>query len=243
VKPFNGFARTCSAQFSPNDRYLALSTTIGDNPGIQLWTLQGGSSSDLGDGLTATLVKSLPGRFYDLQFAPDGESLVYNSLAPPGVYVWKFEAAAQGRLLPSNIFGPGEFYPQLESLTADGSRLMLRSFRKQVVTMDVATGTKISSFSTIDSQRDHASPGSPSLCLSPDDSKVAMNSPTTLGVNFWDAKTISLLFSLPDQDGTIYWVAWSPDSQRLAVSRSNGDIAIWNLTDIQQVITKIRLTP
>jgi serine/threonine protein kinase/WD40 repeat protein len=239
----NGFARTCSAQFSPDDRYLALATTIGDHPGIQLWTFQGGSSTGTEDGFDARLAKSLPGRFYNLHFTPDGESLVYNSLDPPGVYVWKFETAAPSRLLTSDIFGPGEFYPQLESLTADGSQLLLRSFRKQVVTMDVATGTKISSFSPIDSQRGHASPGGPSLCLSPDDTKIAMNSPTALGVNIWDAKTMSLLYSLPDQNGTIYWVAWSPDSRRLAVSRSNGEIAIWNLKEIQQVLAKIGLNP
>jgi WD40 repeat protein len=70
-----------------------------------------------------------------------------------------------------------------------------------------------------------------------------MNSPTALGVNIWDAKTMSLLYSLPDQNGTIYWVAWSPDSRRLAVSRSNGEIAIWNLKEIQQVLAKIGLNP
>jgi YD repeat-containing protein len=113
--------------------------------------------------------------------------------------------------------------------------------QRQVVTLDVATGKKISSFSTIDSKSDRGAATAANLCLSPDDTKLAMASRSGLGVDIWDPKTGRLGYSLPDGDGTVYWLAWNPDGQRLAVSRSNGDIAIWNLKDIQQVLTKIGL--
>jgi WD40 repeat protein len=238
----NGHAATWSAQFSPNGRYLAMATYSPSGiPGIQIWTLQRGSSIGTEDGLTAKAVKSLPGRFYDLQFTPDGASLFYDSVDPDGRYIWKFETEAPPRLVTSDIYHG--VHPQTESFSADGRQLLVCASKRQVATLDVVTGTKISSFSTIDSQGDRAGTVVPSVCLSPDDSKVAVNSRTGLGVDIWDPKTGRLLYSLPDQNGTVYWLAWSPDSQRLAVSRSNGDIAIWNLKDIQQILTRIGLNP
>jgi WD40 repeat protein len=64
-----------------------------------------------------------------------------------------------------------------------------------------------------------------------------------LGVEIWDPKTGKWLYSLPEESGTVYWLAWSPDSRRLAVSRDNGDIAIWNLGEVEQILAKLGLTP
>ena len=60
-------------------------------------------------------------------------------------------------------------------------------------------------------------------------------------MDLWDLQTGRLLYSLPDEEGTLWWLAWSPDSQRLAVSRSNGDIAIWNLKEVERVLAKLGL--
>ena len=48
-----------------------------------------------------------------------------------------------------------------------------------------------------------------------------------------------LQMSLPKQD----WLAWSPDSRRLAVSRDNGNFAIWDLEIVNQVLSKLGLNP
>ncbi len=79
------------------------------------------------------------------------------------------------------------------------------------------------------------------VCLSPDGTKLALGSPSNLGVEVWDPLAGRMLYSLPDQNGTVYWVAWSPDSRRLAISRSNGDIAIWNLPEVERVLTELGL--
>ena len=79
------------------------------------------------------------------------------------------------------------------------------------------------------------------LCLSPDGTKLAITSASSLGVDLWDPKTGRPLYSLPDQEGTVWWLAWSPDSQRLAVSRSDGDIAVWNLKEVERVLAKLGL--
>jgi len=236
-------ATTWSAQFSPNGRYLAMATYSPSGiPGIQIWTLQRGSSIGTEDGLTAKAVKSLPGRFYNLQFAPDGESLFYDSLEPDGKYIWKFETEAPPRLV-SSVLIDGGVHGQTESFSAAGRQLLVIDSKRQILTLDVATGREISSFSTIDTKRYPTWASVGKVCLSPDDTTMATASRTGLGVDIWDPKTGRLLYSLPDENGTVYWLEWSPDSQRLAVSRSNGDIAIWNLKDIQQILTRIGLNP
>ncbi len=48
-------------------------------------------------------------------------------------------------------------------------------------------------------------------------------------MDIWDFKTGTRLYSLPDEPGTVYWLAWSQDSRRVAIARDNGKIAIWDL--------------
>ena len=51
------------------------------------------------------------------------------------------------------------------------------------------------------------------------------------------------MYSLPEHQDNVYRLAWSPDSQRLAISRSNGDIANWNLPEIERVLAGLGLSP
>jgi len=60
---------------------------------------------------------------------------------------------------------------------------------------------------------------------------------------YWDCENQYLLYSLPEQEGIIYYFAWSPDGKRLAVSRSNGDIDIWSIAEIERVLADIKLWP
>ena len=107
--------------------------------------------------------------------------------------------------------------------------------------MDVVTGTNAASFSTISAKQSRLTGGDVDLCLSPDGNKLANTSASSLGVVIWDPATGRLLYSLPDQEGTLWWLAWSQDNQRLAVSRSNGDIAVWNLNEVERVLVKLGL--
>jgi len=79
--------------------------------------------------------------------------------------------------------------------------------------------------------------------VSPDGSKVAVANHNGLGVNIYDLATGRRLYSLPDEPGSIWWLAWDPDNRRLAVSRSNGDISLWNLTAVEEVLKQAGLTP
>ena len=70
-----------------------------------------------------------------------------------------------------------------------------------------------------------------------------MVTPSGLGVDLRDPATGKLLCTLPDEPGSIWWLAWSPDSQRLAVSRANGDITIWNLNEVEAQLLRLELKP
>ena len=117
----------------------------------------------------------------------------------------------------------------------------MKGTNSEIVTLDVATGNRTSSFPTGDSKAARADVWN--FCLSPDGSKLAFDTRSVLGVEVWDPKTGKMLYSLPEENGTVYWLAWSPDSQRLAVSRDNGEIAIWNLREVEQVLVKLGLNP
>ena len=72
---------------------------------------------------------------------------------------------------------------------------------------------------------------------------MSMSSANARGVDVWNPRTGLLILALPEQTGTVYWLAWSPDGQRLAVSRSDGSVAIWDLTEIERVLAALELTP
>lgn len=79
------------------------------------------------------------------------------------------------------------------------------------------------------------------LRASPDESKLAMVTPSGLGVDLRETATGKLLYTLPEEPGSIWWLAWSPDSQRLAVTRANGDIAVWNLKELESQLALLGL--
>ena len=63
------------------------------------------------------------------------------------------------------------------------------------------------------------------------------------GVNVHDLASGRRLYSLPDDPGSIWWLAWHPNGQRLAVARSDGDISLWNLTAVQAEMARVGLAP
>ncbi len=51
------------------------------------------------------------------------------------------------------------------------------------------------------------------------------------------------LYTLPEAPGSIWGLAWSQDSQRLAIPRANGEIAVWNLREVEAQLSAIGLAP
>ena len=73
--------------------------------------------------------------------------------------------------------------------------------------------------------------------------KLAISSESERGVDIWDFKTGTRIYSLPDEPGTVYWLAWSQDSRRVSIARDNGKIAIWDLDTVNQILARLGLNP
>jgi serine/threonine protein kinase/WD40 repeat protein len=235
-RPGNG----CSAQFSPDGHYLA---TAGDfTNGVKIWTIEPQPGRP-NDGLEVKLVKSWKGTGMGLEFAPDGRSLVFHEFLDWSadykggpLYEWALDNSAEPRQLASQIIGG----IQWGGFTPDGRHLVAMDAAGDILTLEVATGTRISTFHFDDPLLKRSEVG---IQPSPDGSKVAVTFITPFGetVSILDLKLGKQLYSLPPQIGTVYWLTWSPDSRRLAVSYDNGDIAIWNLETVEQVLAKLGL--
>jgi WD40 repeat protein len=113
---------------------------------------------------------------------------------------------------------------------------------REVTLLEPSTGRVIRNFPT-------RTPGEvtqstvKNMRVSPDESRLAMASVSGLSVELWNPATGKLMYSLPEELGTIWWLAWSPDSQKLAVSRANGEIAIWNLKEVEAQLAQLGLQP
>ena len=81
------------------------------------------------------------------------------------------------------------------------------------------------------------------LASSPDGRMAAITSTSQTGVMIWNASSGQHLYSIPDEQGAITDVVWSPDGKRIAVARSYGDLSIWNLPQFDAMLSQIGLAP
>jgi WD40 repeat protein len=227
-----GPGRTWSAEFSPDGRYLA---TTGGNE-TRIWMIEPGTTTGAKGGPYIKLVTSWPKAGRSLVLAPDSRSLAfYHPFS--AVYWLDLETTTPARLVTTdNLAGV-----QAESFTPDSRQLMVMDTSREIVTLDVATGKRVSSVPTGEAK--DANGFVNNFCLSPDGAKLAFDTPSMQSVEVWDPRVGQRLYSLPEAPGTVYWLAWSPDSRRLAVARANGHIAIWNLETVNQILTRLGLNP
>ena len=155
----------------------------------------------------------------------------------PSLFLWNLDGQDKPRCLATK---PNSTVQTL-SFTPTGRELVFQNEARSVVTLDVASGKQTTSFSTIEAGQRHLWGAEYCLSLSPDGTQLALTSPSSLEVDLWDPRTGRRLYTLPGQHGTVWWLAWSPDSRRLAVSRSNGDIDVWNLNEAERVLAGLGL--
>ena len=167
-------------------------------------------------------------------FSPDNRHVAFYK---DGLCLWDLDTNAP----PQRVSTDTKSSVQCATFTPDGRQLLTLNRSREVVTLDVATGNRVSSFPT--SEAKNAQAFDYMLCLSPDGSKLAISSESERGLDIWDIKTGTRLYSLPEEAGTVYWLAWSPDSRRVAIARDNGKIAIWDLNTVGQILAKLGLNP
>jgi serine/threonine protein kinase/WD40 repeat protein len=237
---------TYCVRFSPDGRYLAVGADV-----TRVWALDAAHSAETKTTLHVTPLSSWDGIAMDPIFSPDSRLLAFCSLYdenlhPPErwgdsdrpLYLWDFASNDQPRRIASRVLGQ----IQCAGFTPDGRQLLAVNASGDIVALEIATGKVVSSAHAHEPQFDRAAV---SICPSPDGSKIAVTitPPSGGAVSILDSRLGKRLYLLPAETGAIYWLAWSPDSNRLAVSRDNGKIAIWNLAEIQHVLAGVGLSP
>jgi WD40 repeat protein/tRNA A-37 threonylcarbamoyl transferase component Bud32 len=237
--PFSSFAfRIRAKAWSPDGKrlatasYYSITDPAKDNFGkVRIW-----------DAATAETLLVLPGlsqRVWSLAWSPNGRRLATVTHAGSNNSITKWKAtlwnAATGKDLASFHFEqeiadyrPGhEGYPIHLTFSADGKRIAVASIKK-VILFDAATGAQGLVLG------ESAGP----LAWSPDSRRLATRATSpgiaqqSRGVVIWDLPPSGagkILQTLPDRQGGIQALLWTPDGKRLLTGGKNNTIKIWNL--------------
>ena len=244
--------QTWQAELTDDNRYLVTTTVdnISGQGALTIWSCTIDESGTPETQFKVKQLESFPGQTIDCALAPDNRHLAFirqkgtRRFRERELYLYDLKDLPAGtkepRLLANNIAGAGT---QMIDFTPDSRQMLVVDANRFIVTYDVQSGQKLTSFPTLKTDDTSTQSGYLMHKLSPDGTKLAMGSRSDLGVDLWDCKNRTLLYSLPEQEGIIYHFAWSPDGRRLAVSRSNGDIDIWNIAEIERVLADLKLWP
>jgi WD40 repeat protein len=233
--PSGAAAGVYAISFSHDGRYLG----VGGPSGLHLWELK--SSDDAsGTRLQAQKIYSIKGVIDALQFDRSNKWLTYVDGQPgqEGIYLMRLDKLDDK---PERISKQRTFIESLGFLPRDGAlACMVGGSNRSVEFWNPESKKVIRTIPTV--FVDEPVIGSVNCFrISPDGSKLAVTNGTGRGVNVVDIATGRRLFALPDDTGTVWWLTWSPDSTRLVVSRSEGDISIWDLPKAQAVLVEAKL--
>ena len=235
---------TWSAEFTDDQRYLVTGTAHPESGAgaLTIWSCTIDDSNETQTRIDAKPLRSFPGDITGFAFAPDNRHFAFvdnNAYQKRELYQWDLTSAGEPRLVADDLCG----ISQAVNFTPDGQQMLVVDTNHVVVAYHVQSGQKKVFFPTLDA--DYT--GQPNRNIKhkpcPSGVELAVTSPSLHGVDLFDCKNGRLLYSLPEQEGSIYYFAWSPDGRRLAVSRSNGAIDIWNLAEIERVLSGLGLAP
>jgi WD40 repeat protein len=227
---------TWACAISPTGRHLAAAGS-----GLRVWDLPELVRTGY-DGAGALLFEETNG-VSGVVFDSSGQRLAYQAVASLEPFsagdVRTLELAPLSASIVLATNSHENFVQGLAFLPKSGE-LAHVSREREVTLLEPATGRVIRSFATR-APGDATQSTVKNLRVSPDESRLALASVSGLGVELWDPATGKFLYSLPEEPGTIWWLAWSPDSRRLAVTRANGEIAIWSLQEIEAQLSQLGL--
>jgi serine/threonine protein kinase/WD40 repeat protein len=252
-KPLSQFTREASVggvwsvQFSLDGQYLA---AAGDPDGVRVWALKPYATGTPKQWVEPSLAKSFTGSCGGLVFSRDSRRLAFVHKRPENTHelnIWELGGAALPRVIATNL----SFDHRAQAFTPDGRFLLNTDTHRAIIALDPATGKESSRFlveelsteELVDAKRGRDWGGVAAFWLSPDGTKLAVIPVSRPGVDIWDPRTGRRLYSLPDESGNVWFLAWSADNQKLAVSRCDGDIAVWKLQEVEQALASLGLSP
>jgi serine/threonine protein kinase/WD40 repeat protein len=204
-------------QFDPGGRYLAGC----GRGGIAAWKLEADER----------IIRSAPflclqhPEVYDLAIHPTGRELVFlDKSAGLFAYVLKRDA------VPQRLAARSQFVLRCLHFDATGERLVYLNPDRTIATWnwpaavhDQDTGQKAFH-----------------VAVSNDDRWIATSS-ATHEVIVYDRQAERPVLTLPAESSDIWSLAWSPDGTRLAVSLSDGGVAVWDLERVRAQLAEFKV--
>jgi WD40 repeat protein/predicted Ser/Thr protein kinase len=233
-----GSSGTWSCAFSPDGKVLV---AAGD--GLRAWELASQPAGGSDPTIVARELFANPGQVRNLVFHPSGKWLGFQgTLRLDGqVRQGSFTRDLDPKGIPEFICGPDVAVQTLGIAAANGIwlptklertlQLWDRQSRQVVRIAPTLTAGELSSSFVLNFR------------FSPDGSRIAVVNHNGTGVNLYDVASGRRLYSLPEEPGPVWWLAWDPDGRRLAVARSNGDISLWHLSAVEAVLAEVGLAP
>jgi serine/threonine protein kinase/WD40 repeat protein len=213
-----GLGQIWRLEFSATGRHLA---AAGGN-GVAVWERRA-----LGEAvaLVRTFHRPLPGAL-DVAVHPSESQLV--ALTRDGnLFAYDFRQGTGPRRLAARA------RPEPRSLhfDADGGRLVFVSPEGKLALWDWETNTLARQ---TDEQAVH-------LAVGPGGRWVATTTPSRATV-VYDLQAGAETLALPEEAGDVWSLAWSPDGTRLAVGRSDGGVAVWDVEQVRERLAEFGST-
>jgi WD40 repeat protein/serine/threonine protein kinase len=223
---FGGF----SAAFSADGKHFLTCS----RSGVKVWSVQGtGRGEDGRRRLSLEQAPSpKPGDANSACFSPDGKLVAWVANHSDGtrLSVWNL-ATAQQRSWPASVFEVLAL-----SFLPDSKHVALVNFEKGVVEVwDTTTGEVSTTFG----EKELVHGSAIHTALSSDGSWFAVGG--SKAVTIWDMNQRKLLLALPEERGTVWSLAWSPNKELLAVGSSDGGLVVWSFTRVQAELSRIGL--
>ncbi len=229
---------TWSCVFSPDGRHLF---TAGAQ--VRAWKLLPKSGEAGGVACDFRLLFSKGGSARNLVFDPEARALIYHGpyqedgMSRRGVLMRSLEGDAEPTLLVPHVGSV-----QSMGLVPNSSAVAcLNDTDRKLSFYDRQTRQVTRTISTLRPGETASSSYVANFKFSPDGTRVAVVNPSARGVSMFDVPSGKLLYALPEDFGAIWWLAWDATGRRLAISRADGDIAIWDVEQVARALAELGL--
>jgi WD40 repeat protein len=228
---------TWSCGFSQDGRIL-----IAAGDGLRGWELVLQTAGATDPPLEARELFHHPGEARNLQFDPTGKWIGFegrpqrNGPSFSGSFIRGLEPGNEPEPISQHKFAVQTFGIDGEGtllhIDSDRSLVFLNPHSRQSVRRlpTLTTSESVSTFLG-------------NFKISPDGSKVAVANHNGRGVNIQDLASSRRLYTLPDDEAPIWWLAWHPNGRQLAVARGDGDISLWSLVEVEAALAEVGLAP
>ncbi len=184
----------------------------------------------------ANLKRSLVGKYCGATFLGGSTKLAFQDYdLQPSIYVWDFEDANS----PLKLGQKARWGFRNMSASTDGKHLYMINADGRLISLDAISGQmELGPWDGLE-RKDLLGPCS--VIASPDGSKLAVWASSGRSIEIFDVTSRRPIFKLPESSGVAWSFEWSLDSRQLVVARSNGDVAIWKLQEIDGILDGLGL--